>query len=395
MRKEFQQQLQELDEFYRTEIEKLRGELREQSHRVESYGDGLTRLCALTENDSTGSNVVLPSDTVLVPPDDNISPTVAAVTAYTWIEEEGSVRYNDTLFERPIYIQVDRDRDDYWHYLVDELLLSRVDVVLLSSRSCWQREPTGDDAIDDASPANMCPRVLRKFVKAVQVANATNVMRLAMFDDTAAYRHVAGVSRLDLSNQTNWEYFWDNNIKIWFDTIPSELWYLMNGSPVIVFWDLRDKFFSNQQGNASALLVWLSNKFQERYQARPAFVVHRTWFEYDSTITREHAVGKHGWFTPMHDDMSSIYSIETFDGSLWGATAPGFREEGTLPGCGVDCREVTRRDGLALKNALTEITTPSNSKLVLLEGWTDLLESAGFYRSNDWLYPNQYIKHCS
>jgi hypothetical protein len=29
--------------------------------------------------------------------------------------------------------------------------------------------------------------------------------------------------------------------------------------------------------------------------------------------------------------------------------------------------------------------------MIMLEGWTDMLEGAGFYRSNSWQYPTQYI----
>jgi hypothetical protein len=67
---------------------------------------------------------------------------------------------------------------------------------------------------------------------------------------------------------------------------------------------------------------------------------------------------------------------------------PGFRDSPNTPGCGAACREVPRRDGQALRDALSAGLT---AKFSLLEGWTDIYESAGYYRSTSWRFPNQYI----
>jgi hypothetical protein len=67
----------------------------------------------------------------------------------------------------------------------------------------------------------------------------------------------------------------------------------------------------------------------------------------------------------------------------------GFRVDSTLPGCGAECREGTREREVAatLDNSMAQ----GNPKLTLLEGWTNMVESAGFYRSDHWEYPTQYI----
>lgn len=110
---------------------------------------------------------------------------------------------------------------DFWHYLVDELLLSRVPVVLLHGRGCYS--PDDDD--DFSGPGNLCPRYLRYFVDAVRMAGAENVMKVAMFDtNDGAKPALAGVERLNLMEPANWNYFWEYNIQIAFDILPRDWW---------------------------------------------------------------------------------------------------------------------------------------------------------------------------
>lgn len=326
------------------------------------------------------SDSVLTTDITLVPPSIQ-GPIIAPITGYTWRGQQFA-NVNDTLYERPIYKNVNRDNDDYWKYLVDELLLARVHAVMLGNRGC------DDPNTGDEGPGNMCPRILRKFVAAVQMARAANVIRVGMWDDTGSFPSLANVDRLDLSNTANWDYFWSYRIKIFFETIPQGMWFLYQGKPVIAEWTLRDTFFSNQQGNASRLLTWLKQKFLDRFGVEPHFVLQKEWFTEDSTVTTAHALGRHSWFTPVSDVPTSIYSYTTYNGKKWGVTTPSFRDGATLIGCGTPCREVTRRNGTTLINALN---AGRDATMILLEGWTDMIESAGFYRCSKWAYPHQYI----
>jgi len=56
-------------------------------------------------------------------------------------------------------------------------------------------------------------------------------------------------------------------MEIWFDTVPRELWYGMDGHPLVAFWSIHPAAFTHQQGNPSALLRWLRARFHERYGA--------------------------------------------------------------------------------------------------------------------------------
>jgi hypothetical protein len=326
------------------------------------------------------STRILPSDTILLRPESK-GTIIAPITVYTW---KNQAKFSDDQFEKPIYKNLNA-RDDgstnYWNYLVDELLLSRVDVVMLHGRGCYDRM-SGDDG-----PGGMCPRLLRHFVSSARRTQAQDVVKVGMFLDTAAIPHVARVDRLDLSLKKNWKYLWNNNIMLFFDTLPKHMWYLMDGQPVIAFWNLRDAYFVNRQGNASRMLKWIRRKFKNRYGYTPAFILQDDWRQHDTTVNREIATDLHSWLSPVSDNKRSIFFVTRFNKEEWGLVALGFRNPYTLPGCGTECREVTRRGGATLDYAMAQ----GSPKLTLLEGWTNMFESGGFYRSDDWEYPTQYI----
>ena len=94
-----------------------------------------------------------------------------------------------------------------------------------------------------AGNGNMCPRVLSNLVGAINRANAAGVIKVAMFDDTGAYPGARNTflglpqdTPFDLSDQFSWdEVIWKRNIRIWHDTVPSSLWFRLEGKPVIAF----------------------------------------------------------------------------------------------------------------------------------------------------------------
>jgi hypothetical protein len=326
--------------------------------------------------------VILPDDIVLVPPVPR-GTVLGTITGYEI--SSGCPMPSPEHCEAPIYSTYDRNTPEWWDVLVDEHLLSRVNVVMAHGRGCFDPN-TGLDG-----NGNMCPRHLSKLVAAIDRAGAGDVYRLGMWDDTGAYpgarNHVDNLpdgTLFDLADHNSWRLFWDYNMRIWFDTIPSRLWYRLDGRPVVAFWSLAGAFFSNQQGNASLLLRDLRSKFMARYGENPLFILDQTWTQLDSTITVDDGQGMNAWFVPP----GNHYTYRNWGGNSWGAMVPGFRDPQTTPGCGNACREVLRRDGQALRDAFSAGLT---AKLSLLEGWTDIYESAGYYRSSAWRLPNLYI----
>lgn len=383
------------------------------------------------------SDQVLKSDITLVPPSSS-GPTIAAITAFnwrhfqTWPEEE---------YELPIYSALDREKPEFWTYLLDELLLARLDVVLLHGRGCWDKKSGSVDSTQGTG--SMCPRLLSRFVNAVDKAGVSDVIRVGMWDDTGGYRNarnmILGDNSIvfDLGDEDNWQFFWDYNIKIWFDTIPEKLWFRIDDRPLIASWNLHNEVFSNQEGNASRLLMWLRQQFQGAYGVEPYIILHDSWFRLDSTITTAHADGKHGWFAPPRKS----YTFVAYNGNRYGVVVPGYRNAGTEPGCGVYVRELSRHMAAMVQNSIEELSSNktidmefytkmiealyrrsqtdafkpgcsvdcrelprrgvktlqeglekgTSANMIILEGWTDMIESAGFYRSQKWDFPTQFI----
>ena len=138
---------------------------------------------------------VLPTDTVLVPPSAD-GPVVAPITAYSWRQSKLK-HFLKGAFELPMYQNhtLSRDTDEFWNYLVDELLLSRVNAVMLHGRGCYVKDAPqllqverGYGTIDAAaSPyyrgsGELCPRYLTRFRDAVIRAEARHIIKIGMFD---------------------------------------------------------------------------------------------------------------------------------------------------------------------------------------------------------------------
>ncbi len=329
-----------------------------------------------------GCTKPLPEDTVLVPPP-RVGPLLGTITGY---EVQSGCPYGDpAMCEIPVFRPYDRNTPGWWDNLVEELIHSRVHVVMMHGRGCF--DPlTGDDGNGD-----MCPRLLRYLVDAIDRCDgARDVLRLGMWDDTGAYQGtrnivegLPGNTLFDLSDPSTWDYFWDHNMRIWFDTVPPDLWYRLNGRPVIAFWG--PVWMSNVQGNAGRLFDYLRANFISRYGEDPHFNVTSDWTQ-GTGLTTTQVQAAEGWFNPLQN----TYTYVSWNSALWGCAVPGFRDGNNLPGCGSACRERLRNDGAALRAGLAAAVT-GGARFTLLEGWTDIAESAGYYRSDTWRYPNQYI----
>lgn len=97
---------------------------------------------------SATSGEVLPEDTVLVPS----RPRGAVLGTVTGYEMSSHCPFAAPRCERPMYLKYDRDDPEWWDVLVDELLASRVNVVMAHGRGCYSAS-SGDDG-----NGNMCPR---------------------------------------------------------------------------------------------------------------------------------------------------------------------------------------------------------------------------------------------
>lgn len=328
------------------------------------------------------------SDVTLEPPVSNGIPVFATITGYE-MDSGCPAGWPLGNCEIPLFRPYNRDDPQWWDNLVEELLTSRVHVVQAHGRGCY------DPSVGTAGNGNMCPRLLSNLVAAVNRAGAAGVVRVSMFDDTGAYPGARNTflglpegTPFDMSDTNSWnEIVWRRNIQIWHDTVPSSLWFRLEGRPVIAFWSIADGVgFSNQTGNASALLNFIRSQFIGRYGEDPLFVLDQSWLAEDSTLSESAAYGVNNWFDPN----LNTFTYRSSNGRYIGAMVPGYRNSNTAPGCGTSCREQLRRGGDALREGLQR-GYDLRARFALLEGWTNIAESAGYYRSDRWSYPSQYI----
>ena len=371
---------------------------------------------SVTSTAIVASQPVLPTDTVLVPPSTD-GPVVAPITAYSWRKSK-LPHFLNGAFELPLYQNhtLSRDTDEFWNYLVDELLLSRVNAVMLHGRGCYVKDaPQGYGrslrygTLDAAEfhyyrgSGELCPRYLTRFRDAVIRADARHIIKIGMFDPMDHYQgdieKAYGYKPLtfDFGNPEHYEYFFDHNVKILFDIFPRDMWYLdSRRRPIISTWTLQPGRFSNGEGNISTMLQWIKGRFEQEYGVEPAIIIEGAWLKRDSTLsaTPDLVEGVHNWFSP---EKGFLHTQTEFNRKKWGVIGPGYRKvsgntfhEENEPGCGAICREVPRRNGQTL---IDGFEANKDSELILLEGWTNMGENNGYYRSENpaWKYPCQYI----
>ncbi len=367
-------------------------------YKVNRLSTLLIFLVILSYKDAWGS--IPASDITLDRPVNVGIPTLGYITGYEMSSGNpggtGQNAWNPAEFENPLYYPYDRNESRWWDNLVEEVLFSRAHVIFAHGRGCYS--VSGPDT---SGNGNMCPRLLSELVGAIQRAGASGIIKVGMWDDTAAYQLAAktyeGSSdpnyKFDMSNSVlRDEVIWKRNIRIWHDTVPQSLWFNLPGTnrPIIAMWSIGDAFFKNQANHARILLIELSGKFYARYGVKPYFLLDQNWLSEDPTVSSlEEVIGVNNWFTPP----VSSYTYRSFKNRTWGVAVPSFRDVRNTPGCGVTCREIPRNNGYTLSSALNQGYT-QNASLVLLEGATNVIETAGFYRSDDisYDYPSQPLQ---
>jgi hypothetical protein len=207
---------------------------------------------------------------------------------------------------------------------------------------------------------------------------------------------------MDMSVASDWnDIFWLRGVKPWFDTVPSQYWYKINGRPVIQWWSIRPAWFVNQYGNASQMLQFVSDSFNAAYGVRPVFIIDGPWASPDdpTSLDQPDVIGVNRWFGPP----STPYTYTALDSFISGTAVPGFINPNYFnptssnyqnPNMVISRKKV---DGTGVNGdtliAGLDAAVSAKSALTVLEGWNDVREWAGYYRStaSSWSFPSQYI----
>ncbi len=336
---------------------------------------------------------------------DNL-PLISSLTAYVYANDSDAVSITlggtNILYDAPLYYPFDTDTPAWWDNLVAEQLQARLPVVMFGDRGTKTTNATQIDG-------SLNPRQLFRMVDALQRANATNLFKMACFIDCPnlrdIYTYINGLpsgTLCDLSSVDDWnDVFWLRAVKPWFDTVPRQYWFTVNGRPVIRWWHIGNSWFTNQNGNLSQMLKLVAGKFEEAYGVRPGFVLHDSWPTYDPTsVNQADVIGVDEWFSPP----SQSYTYNTFNGFTVGTAVPGFIDSSTFDPTSANYQNAGR---VIPRNKVNSIGTngdtliagleagvTAKSQFTLLEGWNDVREWAGYYRCGNsprYNFPSQYI----
>ncbi len=285
--------------------------------------------------------------------------------------------------DRPLFTPWDRDVQAWWNDQVEEMDHANIGIVAAHNRGCWSTDPSEMHGSGD-----MCPHQLSKLVTAVNTEDPG--MKIAMFDDiptaaSQAYSQTNGQS-FDMSNPALWQqYLWADRWQQFFNTVPQNMLAMVNGRPLIFIWWAVDQppgHYINMQGNLSRALDYLRQQMQTTYGLNPLIFVDARNLSIDSTLPG-HIDGEFSWYFPTPYPGSGTAQAASYGGYTAATVAPGLRGwtpyTGTTgPGCGSSCSEIPRYHGNGLISYLDQ---QKNTNFVLLEGWTNVIESAGYYRS--------------
>lgn len=282
--------------------------------------------------------------------------------------------------DRPLFQPWNRDSQVWWNEMVNEIDSTGIPQLLAHNRGCWT---TGASELHGSG--DMCPRQLTKLLTALTAQGSA--LKIGMFDDfpTAAYQRQSeqgGGYQFDASNSALWQtYMWDKRWKIFYDTVPRSLDFTVNGRPFIHIWSPAGQF-SNTQGNLSQMLDFLRAKTMAEYGFNPFIMVDKDFYLADTTLNGK-VDAVNSWF----DQSTGTSTLPAYSyGGYTGATVvPSYRYPQYAPGCGTACYELPREHGSMLISALDRQTS---TNFVMLEGWTNIIEGAGYYRSLEGNAPN-------
>lgn len=232
-------------------------------------------------------------------------------------------------------------------------------------------------------------------------------------------------------------YIWDRNLRLAMENIPDEYFFKYNDRPLIYFWGcngflvddlINDKLKDGSltctagksnssdadayHGKLAYILQRISESCLNEFGVKPFLVIDQSWTDRDHTIaTSEYVDGINNWFgvpksqytgEKLAEAMAKTFQVREHKGLKVGTGIPGFlvddknydKIDGEMAAGTYEGYMFLDADhGKQLKRALN-FFKQEQAHLIFLEGFTDVMENAAFWRSSDKLYydyPNQRL----
>lgn len=310
-----------------------------------------------------------------------------------------------TYYNVPLFEAVPAGTENgWWDNLVEEISYSGIDYIAANCRGLQPSFPK--KYVDHGDPSH-----LKNLIEAIERRGKVDNFKIAIFDDCpasweAARNHDLGVGYAGyneanpekrrpypLKNITTgtqefqdsiYQYIWDYNIRLAFQNIPEKYLLKYNDRPVVFFWGC------GFVGDVPGKLLYIINKIREdciaEFKMDPLLIIDQDWLKRDNTLTAGSLSigGVNNWF-----NMSTPYTIRTFNSLAVGVGVPGFLVN-DLSG---NKMFLDANHGKLLNNGLNYFAK-NKADMVLIEGFSDVLENAALWRSNDETYydfPNQRL----
>lgn len=210
-----------------------------------------------------------------------------------------------------------------------------------------------------------------------EVAKSYKYPTFAPFVDTGALGDILTGEPFDFANGYHIQMVWTNMVKPCLELFREKL-ETIDGAVMIAWYSLNEDIVPQgmqSRDRAQDLLNYISNECRSMGFAGAYHIIQDTW------PTNVQSYARHSWF-----GIGNGFSVTTHNGNTVGVTVPGFHDH---PGATM-MRILERRDGETLRENL-RVIKEAGAELALLEGFTDIEESAGYYPSTAWRYPDQYI----
>lgn len=280
-----------------------------------------------------------------------------------------------------LYEPYDVTTPGWWYNLLEEFTYAGINRSLIVTRASVN-ESKGWQALKS------------NLFSAMQATNLSGQLQFAEFEDAGAwpscYRSIKGGDpRVDWSDAVTIDkIFWDLMLKRFFDAVPKDRWFRWNGRPLWVGWGSGSSVTNqNTQSNIRRALLAAKSKFKARYGEELFMVIDQSWKKADTTITGQgDADGVQSWFC-----CGNAGSFYPWNGINVGVGVPGFQALNS-EGCPMaHDANFDRNHGAQLKDRFDRsVAAPAD--LFIEEGYVDMRESAGIYRSPSWDFPSQYLE---
>ena len=265
-------------------------------------------------------------------------------------------------------IEWDARTPAWWNAIVRQATYARLGWIAAAS---WGVDTSAD------------PAMLDPLLRAID-ANGGG-LKVALFDDTTSevlrknqQRHGTWTltPRFDLADlegksEGGLRYFYDQQWKRYFATVPDRYRLKINDRPVVFMWHGGFEWYANQSA-FHALLDALREATRRDFGVDPFIIPEESWYRLDPSARAD---ALYDWFDPSRTTWTST----NFGGVTVGHVVPGFN-------CRITCDPphpvVERQNGELLRAGLNAVAPRAD--LVLLEGLVNVDENAEFVETLTW-----------